>query len=155
MTSHLNNESVKNGETALLEWKNYPARERPVTGVVLFVAVGAISIFAIAFTGMFLLGILALLLMLGAFATFLFPVKYRVTGTGVKVSTLFGDQKREFKNFRRVVREKNGALISPFSRPHSLDNVRGFYIRKESRPEELWTVLENVIRPENAGGEQQ
>ena len=136
----------------LLEWQNHPARSRPVVGALLFILIGAASVLTIAFTGLFLMGLLALLILLGAFATFLFPVKYKITADEVCVSTLFGNQKRVLKNYRRVVKERRGALISPFSRPHRLDSIRGFYIRKEEKPDELWDVLERVINKDKQPG---
>lgn len=136
-------------DAVILEWRNHPAREHPILGVLLFFFIGACGVTAIAFTGYFLMGLLALLVLLGAFSGFLFPMHYRITRNEVRVNTMFGNNKRNLKNYRRVIKEKRGALLSPFSRRHPLDAIRGFYIRKENNPEELWLVLDNIMTGEN------
>ncbi|GAB4302365.1 MAG: hypothetical protein Kow0090_17880 [Myxococcota bacterium] len=129
----------------LLEWNNHPARERPVAAAMLFILIGVAGFLAVVFTGMFLMGALTFLILLGAFNGFLFPSRYRLTADEIIVSTVWGNQRRPLANYRRVVRERKGALISPFSRPHILDSVRGFYIRKEKGAEDLWAALEKLV----------
>ena len=129
----------------LLQWKSEPARKRPLVALTLFMCIGACGWAAAAFTGHFLLGLLAILILLGAFSGTLFPSRYKLTAEEIWAKTPFGVERKRIKNYRRVVRERRGALLSPFSRKHRLDTIRGYYIRKEENPEELWEILEKLL----------
>lgn len=64
----------------------------------------------------------------GSLATFFLPSRYTLEEKGLAVSVGPLTQRYPWERFRRVSRDRNGLLLSPFLEPHRLDSFRGVFL---------------------------
>ncbi|MCS7222957.1 MAG: hypothetical protein NZ959_00145 [Armatimonadetes bacterium] len=124
--------SAKNGKTEperkiLMEWTAHRAKERPLIaiGVILVIA----TALAIGWTWVHpLISVMISYLLLKTLAEFLFPVTYRLTEAGVTGEAFLLHRFFPWERVRRVTLVEEGVHLSPFSEPHTLDGIRGFFL---------------------------
>jgi hypothetical protein len=109
-----------------IRWTALPARNRRKR--ILFL----LTIFTIVYLVYTLFGIywsiFSLLVLLGALAQFYTPTTYILKDTHIEIKRPLYTIKREWRTLKRVVPDKRGVLLSPFSKPSRLDAFRGLYL---------------------------
>ena len=80
--------------------------------------------------------VLAALLLLGSLARYFFPTSYRFSEEGLEITFLGLRRARRWSEFRSYYVGRTGVLLSPFPRPHRLENFRGHYLLLGPRREE-------------------
>jgi hypothetical protein len=112
-----------------LSWKSHPARERPVTTilVVIFIFLVLIVVSAIMKNGFMIF--LAAGIFIISLSSFFFPTTFTVDEKKVMIKYIFSAKERNLSAFRKCYPERNGILLSPYLSPTRLENFRGFYLR--------------------------
>ena len=119
----------ESNQEKIITWTAYPARNKRKK-YLFWLSIFVIVSFIYAFGGVFW-GIFSLVLLLATTASFYTPTKYKITDTYIEIKRPLYTQRREFSTLRRVVPDKNGVLLSPFSGPSRLDAFRGLYLLLE------------------------
>jgi len=108
-----------------LTWRSWPAAERPGQAVVVAVAILAASFGLGMYWGDPVLGGIAFAILTLSLAAFFFPTRYRIDGTGVEATSVFGARRREWSVLRSYVADARGVTVSPFARASWLESYRG------------------------------
>lgn len=123
-----------------MEWISFPAKEEPKKAIVVGLFLVVFSFFVgIIWGGIF--GILSIILLLLSLFPYFTPTRYRLDDDGIVVKKAFYTIKKEWKDIRSYYPDKNGVLLSPFSRETRLENYRGLYLRFNRNKEEVLTFL--------------
>jgi hypothetical protein len=130
--------STPTDEGEVLEWTCHKAKRRPmitlgVTALILLF--GTFVYFMTDHSRMFTA--LALVVLFLSLARFYLPIRYRLTEKGIAIKSLTQALTREWKVFRTCYPDKNGILLSPFTRPTRLENFRGLFLLFEDNAEEV------------------
>lgn len=80
-------------------------------------------------TGSLLFLAIAIVIMLGSLSGFFLPTEYKFYPDKIKVKYFLASLEKEWKNYRSFYVDKNGVLLSPFTKPSRLENFRGIYLR--------------------------
>jgi hypothetical protein len=125
-------------EGEVLEWTCHKAKRRPMItlGVTALILLFGIFVYfmtdhSIMFTAF------ALVVLFLSLARFYLPIRYRLTEKGIAIKSLTQALTREWKMFRTCYPDKNGILLSPFTRPTRLENFRGLFLLFEDNAEEV------------------
>lgn len=110
---------------AVLTWKVWPARERPLAALVLLASTIVLGVLVRRATGDAVLGIAAPVFVLGSLAAFLFPTEYRLTNEAIEVRTLGVSRSRPWSEMRRMTVDRTGVFLSPFEKRSWLEAYRG------------------------------
>lgn len=112
-----------------LTWKSHPAKERPVTTilVVIFIFLVLIVVSAIMKNGLMIF--LAAGIFIVSLSSFFFPTTFKVDEKKVTIKYIFSAKERNLSAFRKCYPDRNGILLSPYLSPTRLENFRGFYLR--------------------------
>ena len=86
------------------------------------------TIVYLATNSMLFVGI-AVVIMLGSLSGFFFPTTYEFYPDKIKVKYILANLEKEWKNYRSFYVDKNGVLLSPFTKPSRLENFRGLYLK--------------------------
>jgi hypothetical protein len=116
-------------ETPVISWRVHPLRERP--GGIALVACGygaAFLLWRLLFPNPFALCV-PLIAMTAALSDYLFPTGYRLTRGGAHVDGAVSRLYIAWGDVRRATYGREGAFLSPFSRPSRLDGFRGVRLR--------------------------
>lgn len=130
----------------VLEWVCHPAkRNMKITiGVTLFLMVLLLLVWFWTYEIWFVaLGALILFISL---ASFYFPTKYILSKESVVIQSKANRQVKSWKQYRTYYPDKNGVLLSPFTRPSRLENFRGVYIRFWNNRDEVLAYVEKMIK---------
>lgn len=73
-------------------------------------------------------GIFSLLVLIGTTYNFYIPTRYKFDHNGITVTRLGLSYHRPWRQFKRVVMDRNGVFIGTFSKPSRLDPFRGIFI---------------------------
>lgn len=112
----------------VVEWTCHPVRRRPLVSLVVTVFVILIGMIVYMATSSNTFTVLALVILYASLAKFYFPTRYRFSGKGIQVKTTTQKLFKPWSMFRSFYPDKNGVLLSPFTRPTRLENFRGMYI---------------------------
>lgn len=137
--------SENSSNDVVIKWTALPARNRKKR-LFFWFSLFAIVSFIYAFGGLFW-GIFSLFLLLATTASFYTPTTYLLKQTHIEIKRPLYTQKREWKTLKRVVPDKRGVFLSPFSRPSRLDAFRGFYLLlngSENREEIIRFLREKI-----------
>lgn len=116
----------------ILEWTAHPARERPLAAVLLLVIMTAASVFASRYGGSPWWGLVGFSLLSLSLWSFFLPTSFRMDGRGVVKKSVFGTEKRAWKEVRSFTVDSRGALLSPFPDPTPLAKFRGLSVQFSS-----------------------
>ncbi len=134
-------------EEETLEWVSHPASERPwATVVLVIVMILAAAAAALTLQNLWW-GIVGLLLLCLSMWNYLLPVRFRMDGQGIEKKSLFGTEKKTWKEVRSWIPDRYGVLLSPFPEPTRLAKFRGLSVQFSGNREE---VLE-FIRDRSGG----
>lgn len=136
----------------LLQWRSWPAVERPWTTVILVVFL----LFVAALVWNITVNIwqtpfyyfLGMLLVLGNLLPWFIPTDYELDHQGVHVRYLFIKVSRKWEDFGCFYQDKRGVMLSTFKMPRRLDPFRGQSLRfsaKKTEEEELIKILMDKI----------
>jgi hypothetical protein len=125
-------------EGEVLEWTCHKAKRRPmitlgVTALILLfgIFVYLMTDYSTTFTAF------ALVVLFLSLARFYLPIKYRLTDKGITIKSLTQALTREWKVYRTCYPDRNGILLSPFTRPTRLENFRGVFLLFENNADEV------------------
>ncbi len=113
-----------------LTWISHPAKERPVTAVLvlIFIILVMTMVYYVMERSLFMM-IIAGVIFVISLSTFFFPTTYTVDETKVAIKYRFSVKERNLSAFRQCYPDQRGILISPYLSPSRLENFRGFYLR--------------------------
>ncbi|HOP05933.1 MAG TPA: hypothetical protein PLF13_01445 [candidate division Zixibacteria bacterium] len=137
-------------DRVILEWTCHPMRKRPVATVIvtLFVFVVTAAVFYTTYSRTF--AVLALVILLLSLAKFYFPTTYRFTEKQVIIKTTTQRIARDWSQYRTCWPDKNGVLLSPFTRPSRMENFRGIYLMfNDNRDEVMAEVQMHIAGPDD------
>ena len=93
--------------------------------------------------------IFSALLLIGPLYKYFLPFHYHCTHEGLVVKACCYNLERPWASFRSNHIDKNGILLSPFSKPNRLENFRGIYIRfGKHPPEEIVNFIQHQLNLE-------
>jgi uncharacterized membrane protein len=130
-----------------MTWQSHPARERPITAVL--VTIFVILIMALAY---FIMDRSLLMMVIAAFiftislSTFYFPTTFTIDENKVVIKYMFSVKDRNLSAFRQYYPGNRGVLLSPFLSVSRLENFRGFYLRySKNNKAEVDTFVKKLI----------
>ena len=90
------------------------------------------------------------LLLIGPLYKYFLPFHYHCTHDSMVVKACCYNIERPWTSFRSNYIDKNGILLSPFSKPTRLENFRGIYIRfGKHPPEEIVNFIQHQLNMES------
>jgi len=122
-------ELVGDHPVPVLEWTAHPARERPLAAAVLVVIMLGASVFAARFGNGPWWGILGFGLLALSLWSFFLPTRFRMDEAGVEKKSVFGTEKRTWREVRSFTTDSRGMLLSPFPKPTPLAKFRGLAVQ--------------------------
>ena len=94
--------------------------------------------------------IFSALLLISPLYKYFLPFHYHCTHEGLVVKACCYNLERPWASFRSNHIDKNGILLSPFSKPNRLENFRGIYIRfGKHPPEEIVNFIQHQLNLES------
>ena len=140
-----------------LSWVSHPARERPLTAVLVTVLIILVMtmVYFIMDRNLFMM-IMAGIIFTLSLSTFYFPTTFSVDEQKVSIKYRFSIKERNLSAFRQYFPETRGILLSPFLSPSRLENFRGFYLRygKDNKAEVDALVKMLIDKQRAAAGSQ-
>lgn len=147
-TSHSNPDSAMAHDDparVLLAWRSHPLQRAGARrGLAIGVTIG------IPLALLFLYGpfyaLLAVAILGGSLASFFLPTHYVLYAGGLEARFLGVNRRFTWDQFRSYYPDKNGVLLSPFTRPSRLENFRGFYLRFDGCRDEILRIVSERVR---------
>lgn len=128
---------VSNTSPTCLSWTVHPLWDHGVRTVLL----AAVLILVLALVRLTypepIWTILAAVVLFASLARYFFPTTYRLTQEGVEMTFLGMKRLRPWSEIRSYYPGPTGLLLSPFPKPHRLENFRGHYLLFGSHREEV------------------
>ncbi|MBU8932779.1 MAG: hypothetical protein KOO62_02120 [candidate division Zixibacteria bacterium] len=113
----------------VLQWRCHPMKRRPWVSVAVTVFVALVVVLVYYGTERSqAFATLAMVVMFASLAKFYFPTSYKLTDDKIYVKTTTQTLIKEWSIYRSCHPDKNGILLSPFTRPTRLENFRGLYL---------------------------
>ncbi|MCP4584064.1 MAG: hypothetical protein GY839_20825 [candidate division Zixibacteria bacterium] len=134
-----------------LSWVSHPARARRTASLLTLIFMHAVFVVVYMISQSFWMVTLAGAIFMGALSTFFFPTRYEITKDKVKVKYLFTRIEKEMSMYRTFYPDKNGILLSPFTRPSRLENFRGLYVRYHRNKDEVDTFVKKIFEERTSG----
>ncbi len=128
-----------------LSWISHPARIRRTAAILVLLFMHAVFVVVYLATDSFFMVILAGVIFMGTLSTFFFPTRYEISKDRIKVKYLVNKVEKEMRHFRSFYPDKNGVLLSPFTRPSRLENFRGLYVRYHLNKEEVDSFITKIF----------
>ena len=129
---------------SVLRWSVLPARKSKKKTWGLLIFLGVFLTLLYIFYGMFASG-LAILLLGVSLLPFFLKTQYELNEDGLIVKKPYSRMKKEWSHFGSYYPDKNGVLLSPFSKPSRLENFRGVYILFGDRKDEILTFIKRKV----------
>lgn len=133
-----------------ISWCVHPLVENWIRTVILFVFLS--TILAILYLGFqsIVIVFLSALLLIGPLYKYFLPFHYHCTHEVIVVRACCYKTERPWKSFRSNYIDKNGILLSPFSKRTRLENFRGIYVRfGKHPPEEIVNFIQHQLNSES------
>lgn len=118
----------------LMEWTVHLARKQPLKATATIAVIASVLAVGWVWVHPFIAFLMALFL-LNAVGEFLFPVHYKVTEEGVKLSSFLHDRELRWEQIRRMSIFPDSLFLSPYPKPSRLDNLRGIWLRWDGEKE--------------------
>lgn len=141
-----NSDSEMDNDKSILQWRCHPVRRRPRVSVavsVFIVLVGIMVYYATDHSQIFTT--LALVVMFASLIKFYFPTSYKLTDKKVIIKTTTQTITKDWSIYRSFYPDKNGVLLSPFTRHTRLENFRGLYIMFSGNRDEVVEFVKDRI----------
>jgi len=136
-------------EGELIEWTSHPVKRRPLVSVLatmFLTLVAAVVFFATDSLGF---ALLALVVLFASLARFYFPTTYRLSDRGITVKTVTQTLRKNWSLYRSFYVDKNGILLSTFTRPSRLENFRGLFLLFTDNREEVTAFVRARLSGDN------
>ena len=139
-----------------LEWVCHPAKKKPrVTFLVTIFLLVIIGLVYYATSSVWF-GVLAVLILFGSLTSYYFPTRYKFTEDAVYIKTTTQSLQKKWSQYRTYYVDKNGVLLSPFTRPSRMENFRGIYIKFWYNKDEVVAfVKERMDKDKNTEGQKE
>lgn len=133
-----------------INWRVHPIVENwKKTVLLLLFLLSLLTIIYVGYKSIPILLFSALLLIAPLYKYFL-PFHYHCRTDNLIVTTCCYKLERSWSTYRSYYVDKNGILLSPFTKPSRLENFRGIYIRFGKHPsEEIVKFIQSKIRTES------
>jgi len=95
--------------------------------------------------------LLAGAIFMGSLSTFFFPTRYEISKDKIKVKYLFTSVVKDMSMYRSFYPDKNGVLLSPFTKPSRLENFRGLYIKYHRNKDEVDAFVKRIFQERDSG----
>lgn len=115
-------------QSAILAWKSHPLCEHRMKSILLVALLALIVLLVRLAYPEPVWSILAGVLLGLSLSRYFLPTHYRLTEQGVEVIFLGYCKVRPWNEFRSYSVHPNGVLLSPFQKPHRLENYRGQFL---------------------------
>ena len=130
----------------LLRWRSHPVRRREakltlVIAVLLGLPTGLLVLYGPFYAG------LAIVVLGGSLASYFLPTDYSLYAGGGEMRFLWICRRFTWEQFRSFYPDRNGVLLSPFSRPSRLENFRGLYLRFDGRADQVLAIVAARVAP--------
>ena len=137
--------SAEPDEGEVVEWTCHPMRRRPwvTIAVTLFIIVMGLVVYFATFSNAFT--VLTLVILYASLAKFYFPTRYRMSERGIQVKTMTQTLVKNWSMYRSFYPDKNGVLLSPFTRPTRLENFRGLYVMYDKNRDEVVEFVRRYV----------
>ncbi|MEP0827256.1 MAG: hypothetical protein HRF51_01930 [bacterium] len=126
---------------AVLEWVSHPAKRNMKVTVAVSIFLLILIIIVYALTQSVFFTVLAFVILYASLAAFYFPTRYRLDDKGIEIKTTTQTLRKNWSQYRSFYPDKNGVLLSPFTRPTRLENFRGVYIRFGNNREDVTSFI--------------
>jgi hypothetical protein len=90
--------------------------------------------------------VLSIVVLLGSLSSFFLPVRYSCYSDRLTIHSFLGKRSKPWSAFKNYYVDKNGVLLSPFSKPSRLDTFRGMYIRFGGNREEVIDYIKQKLQ---------
>ena len=128
--------------TPALEWREHPARRKPVLAVVALLLITLVSQLAVrGFDVPWWASLFIVALLVGSTSSFFFATDYKLNADGISRRHLGSLRVRPWKRIRRVEVGATHALLSPYATPRWLDRYRAWIVPLESAPDAAREML--------------
>src|SRR5262245_25986007 len=134
-----------------VRWRVWPARQRPLTAIVLIAGAMILGVLVSRGTQDQVLGIAAPVFVLGSLSSFLLPTEYRLTRDGVTVKSLAMERTRPWSEMRRFEEDRSGVFLSPFEKRSWLDAYRGVRLDPGGNRDQVVAFVQARLAPARRG----
>ncbi|HUU45538.1 MAG TPA: hypothetical protein VM118_07355 [Acidobacteriota bacterium] len=124
----------------LLRWRSHPVRERHERLVLVVAILLGLPAILLALYGPFF-AVLAFVILGASLGSFFLPTDYVLYRGGGEMRFLWITRRFTWAQYRSFYPDRNGVLLSPFTRPSRLENFRGIYLRFGRRADEIMAVV--------------
>lgn len=128
-----------------LNWVAHPAAVRRKAAILTLLLFWIILLVVYYLSHSVLMVLVAVLIFSGALSTFFFPTRYEINKEKVRIKYLVNSVEKELSMFRSFYPDKNGVLLSPFTRPSRLENFRGIYLRYHQNKTEVDDFVKRIF----------
>ena len=128
-----------------LTWKVHPLRENWMRSalLLLFLLLLFLGIYGL-FQSVFV-SLLSAIFVTGSLYKYFVPFRYELYEHQLIVTAPFYRLTKPWSGFRSLYVDKNGVLLSPFTKPSRLENFRGVYVRFGANQSEVVDFLKAKI----------
>ncbi len=128
------------------EWVSFPLKDESLTknfiAFLAFLLMLFVGYVYLGFVGVFI-SIIAVLI---TFLPYILPTRYTFEDGKLKVRFFFYDKIYELEKFKSYYIDDKGILLSPFKRPHRLENFRGVYVRFGKYKDVVKNLIEDYYK---------
>ena len=128
-------------------WRVWPARQRPLTAIVLIAGAMVLGILVARGTQDRVLGIAAPVFVLASLSSFLLPTEFRLTREAVEVKSLGVVRRRPWSEMRRFEEDRSGVFLSPFEKRSWLDAYRGVRLDPGGKRDQVVAFVKGRLAP--------
>lgn len=128
-----------------INWKSIPFKEHPRRTILLVIFLCVIGVGIYFSFGLYWM-VLAYILLIGSILPYWLPTYYYLDEDGIKIKGIITERKKKWDEFKSYYKDKNGVLLSPFSKPTRLENFRGVYIRFSNNEREVINFISTYIK---------
>jgi hypothetical protein len=128
-------------------WRIWPARQRPLTAIVLIAGALVLGVLVSRGTQDKVLGIAAPVFVLASLSSFLLPTEYRLTREAIEVKSLGVVRSRPWSEMRRFEEDRSGVFLSPFEKRSWLDAYRGVRLDPGGNRDQVVAFVKGRLAP--------
>lgn len=142
-TESINTTKYNNKQT--LQWSVYPVRENWRISILVIVLLLFVWISIYFLFNEIIWVILAIILLGGSLLPFFTVTRYHLDEHEVRVYRFLTSTRKQWSAFRSYYPDKQGVLLSPFTKPSRLENFRGVFLRFGNNRQEVLRFIEQKI----------
>ena len=133
-----------------ISWRVHPLTESWKRSGLLFLFLSLILVGIYFGFKSFFVSLLSAILLIGPLYKYFIPFYYHCGIESLVVTACCYKMERAWSTFRSYYVDRNGVLLSPFSKPTRLENFRGVYVRFGKHPsEEIVNFIHHKLNSES------